>query len=94
MAASDNKVSTSTGSPVWSQLAQLRQVREVNVLVAMIIVGALISLYTPYFLTSNNLMGVFRAFSLTAIMSIGMVMVIPVVLRQLKDWRAATQLAH
>jgi len=54
----------------------LRQVREVNVLVAMIIVGALIILYTPYFLTTNNLMGVFRAFLLTAIMSIGMVMVI------------------
>jgi len=46
------------------------------VLVAMIIVGALIILYTPYFLTTNNLMGVFRAFLLTAIMSIGMVMVI------------------
>jgi ribose transport system permease protein len=76
MAASDNKVSTSSASAVWNQLAQLRQVREVNVLVAMIIVGALISLYTPYFLTTNNLMGVFRAFSLTAIMSIGMVMVI------------------
>ena len=31
--------------------------------------------------------------SMTATL-IGMVMVIPVVLRQLKDWRAATQLAH
>ncbi|TJW30817.1 MAG: ABC transporter permease, partial [Mesorhizobium sp.] len=61
---------------IWHELYQLRHVREVNVLVAMLIVGALISLYTPYFLTTNNLMGVFRAFSLTAIMSIGMVMVI------------------
>lgn len=39
-------------------------------------VGAIISFASPYFLTTNNLMGVFRAFSLTAIMSIGMVMVI------------------
>lgn len=61
---------------LWHELAQLRHVREVNVLAAMLIVGALISFYTPYFLTTNNLMGVFRAFSLTAIMSIGMVMVI------------------
>lgn len=60
------------GQELWS----LRHVRELNVLVALLIVGALISLYTPYFLTTNNLMGVFRAFSLTAIMSIGMVMVI------------------
>ena len=61
---------------IWDEIWSLRHVREVNVLVAMLLVGALISLYTPYFLTTNNLMGVFRAFSLTAIMSIGMVMVI------------------
>ncbi|WP_212524389.1 ABC transporter permease [Actibacterium sp. MT2.3-13A] len=55
---------------------ELRHMREFGVLVALLLVGALISLATPYFLTTNNLMGVFRAFSLTAIMSIGMVMVI------------------
>ena len=76
MAASDNKELPPKSAPIWGHIAQLRQVREVNVLMAMIVVGALISLYTPYFLTTNNLMGVFRAFSLTAIMSIGMVMVI------------------
>ncbi|HMG50533.1 MAG TPA: ABC transporter permease [Inquilinus sp.] len=59
-----------------SALAGLRNARELNVLLALIIVGALISFATPYFLTTNNLMGVSRAFSLTAIMSIGMVMVI------------------
>ncbi len=58
------------------KLADLRHVREINVLFALVIVGALISLASPYFFTTNNLMGVFRAFSLTAIMSIGMVMVI------------------
>lgn len=78
MSTSDNKVvpdvsaSTGLGHDLWS----LRHVRELNVFVALLIVGALISFYTPYFLTTNNLMGVFRAFSLTAIMSIGMVMVI------------------
>jgi ribose transport system permease protein len=57
-------------------VAQLFQLREVNVLVALVVMGALISLFTPYFLTVDNLMGVSRSFSLTAIMSIGMVMVI------------------
>jgi ribose transport system permease protein len=56
--------------------ASLLKIRELNVLTALILVGALISLATPYFLTTDNLMGVFRSFSLTAIMSIGMVMVI------------------
>jgi len=61
----------------WTRrLADLAKVREFNVFVALIVVGALISLATPYFLTTNNLMGVFRSFSMTAIMSIGMVMVI------------------
>ncbi|MBU4528300.1 MAG: ABC transporter permease [Desulfomicrobium sp.] len=78
MPVSGNKTAPSEkpASQFWHSAAQLRHVREVNVLVALIIVGALISLFTPYFLTTNNLMGVSRAFSLTAIMSIGMVMVI------------------
>jgi ribose transport system permease protein len=57
-------------------LARLMKIRELNVFAALIIVGALISLATPYFLTIDNLMGVFRSFSLTAIMAIGMVLVI------------------
>ncbi|MDG4892461.1 ABC transporter permease [Mesorhizobium sp. WSM4976] len=77
MSVSDDKATLEKPpARIWRDLYQLRHVREVNVLVAMLIVGALISLWTPYFLTTNNLMGVFRAFSLTAIMSIGMVMVI------------------
>ena len=58
------------------ETAQLLQLREVNVLIALVVMGALISFFTPYFLTVDNLMGVSRSFSLTAIMSIGMVMVI------------------
>jgi ribose transport system permease protein len=61
---------------VVRDLAQLLQLREVNVLIALVVMGALISSFTPYFLTVDNLMGVSRSFSLTAIMSIGMVMVI------------------
>ena len=64
------------GAQIMLKLAQLLKVRELNVFIALIAVGALISFFTPYFLTTNNLMGVFRSFSMTAIMSIGMVMVI------------------
>ena len=60
----------------FQEFRKIFQVREVNVLIALIIVGIVISFFTPYFFTTNNLMGVFRAFSLTAIMSIGMVLVI------------------
>lgn len=65
-----------TGFALLQWVADLRRVREFNVFAALIAVGALISLFTPYFLTTDNLMGVFRSFSMTAIMSIGMVMVI------------------
>ena len=54
----------------------LSRARELSVLLALLLVSAGIALATPYFLTTDNLMGVFRAFSTTAIMSIGMVMVI------------------
>ena len=78
MTVSDNEVTASEKqeATLLGSLLELRHMREVGVLVALLLVGALISLATPYFLTTNNLMGVFRAFSLTAIMSIGMVMVI------------------
>jgi ribose transport system permease protein len=61
---------------IMRETTQLLQLREVNVLIALVVMGALISFFTPYFLTVDNLMGVSRSFSLTAIMSIGMVMVI------------------
>jgi ribose transport system permease protein len=64
------------GQSVAKAMASLLKIRELNVFLALLAVAALISLATPYFLTTNNLMGVFRSFSLTAIMSIGMVMVI------------------
>jgi ribose transport system permease protein len=76
VAADDNKHAEVKQSGFRVEAGKLFQVREFNVLIALIAVGVLISFYTPYFFTTNNLMGVFRAFSLTAIMSIGMVMVI------------------
>ena len=59
-----------------TRLSALLKIRELNVLTALLVVGARISVFTPYFLTTDNLMGVFRSFSMIAIMSIGMVMVI------------------
>ncbi len=50
--------------------------REMNILTVLIIVGLFISLFSPYFLTMNNIMGVTRSVSITAIMAIGMTMVI------------------
>ncbi|WP_027210447.1 ABC transporter permease [Burkholderia sp. WSM2232] len=52
------------------------RMRELNVLSVLLLVGLLISVFSPYFLTTNNLMGVFRSFSLIALMSIGMMLVI------------------
>ena len=61
---------------VMRSLRNLYRAREMNVLLALLLVSAGIAMATPYFLTTDNLMGVFRSFSTTAIMSIGMVMVI------------------
>ncbi|MBB3458283.1 ribose transport system permease protein [Rhizobium sp. BK313] len=72
----DHPIAGTQSSPVLDEIRKLFQVREFNVLIALIAVGIIISLFTPYFFTTDNLMGVFRAFSLTAIMSIGMVLVI------------------
>jgi ribose transport system permease protein len=52
------------------------KIRELNILSVLILVSIAISLFSPYFLTTNNLMGVFRSFSLVGIMSIGMMLVI------------------
>jgi ribose transport system permease protein len=69
-----DRLDPTIGQLTTSRLGAVLKVRELNVFLARIVVGALISLATSYFLTTNNLMGVFRSFSLTAIMSIGMVM--------------------
>ena len=65
-----------TPSSLRRLVGALLRAREMNVLLALLLVSSGIALATPYFLTTDNLMGVFRSFSTTAIMSIGMVMVI------------------
>jgi ribose transport system permease protein len=50
--------------------------KELNLLLALIVLGGLIALRSPYFLTTDNLLGVARAFSLTAIAAIGQTLVI------------------
>ena len=53
------------------------KIRELNIFSVLLLVGILISIFSPYFLTTNNLMGVFRSFSLIAIMSSRKSMVLP-----------------
>jgi ribose transport system permease protein len=71
-----------TYAPWWTlpsigrALISIFKAREMSVLFALLLVSAGIAAATPYFLTTDNLMGVFRSFSTTAMMSIGMVMVI------------------
>ena len=54
----------------------LAGVKELNILLALIVLCAFLSVASPYFLTTDNALGVARAFSLTAIAAIGQTMVI------------------
>jgi ribose transport system permease protein len=73
-------ISTKTGEPPRAGMLDMMRnglkIRELNILSVLILVGIAISIFSPYFLTTNNLMGVFRSFSLVGIMSIGMMLVI------------------
>jgi ribose transport system permease protein len=51
-------------------------VKELNILIALLVLCAFLALRSPVFLTTDNLLGVARAFSLTAIAAIGQTMVI------------------
>ena len=64
------------GRDTLGVLASLVRFPEFNVFMALILVSVGISLATPYFLHVDNIMDVFRSSSLTALMAIGMVMVI------------------
>ena len=76
MQAQLNPPSRWTAPAIGRSLLAFGRAREMSVLLALLLVSAGIAMATPYFLTTDNLMGVFRSFSTTAIMSIGMVMVI------------------
>ena len=54
----------------------LTRIKELNILAALVLLCALLAFLSPVFFTSNNLLGVARAFSLTAIAAIGQTMVI------------------
>lgn len=66
----------SGGTKKTNPLLFVMKYRETNILVVLLIIGIFISLFSPYFLTMNNIMGVTRSVSITAIMAIGMTMVI------------------
>jgi ribose transport system permease protein len=54
----------------------LTGIKELNILIALVLLCALLAFLSPVFFTANNLLGVARAFSLTAIAAIGQTMVI------------------
>ena len=78
--ASDTAVGADPGKPGGSTLSALRSatsgVKELNILIALVLLSAFFAWRSPYFLTPDNLLGVARAFSLTAIIAIGQTMVI------------------
>lgn len=57
---------------------KIRKLREFNICLILISVCLLISLFSEYFLKTENLMGIAKSFSTTAIMALGMTMVIVV----------------
>jgi ribose transport system permease protein len=62
--------------PHRAVLGWVSGVKELNILIALFALGTFFSFTSPYFLDSNNLLGVTRAFSLTAIAAMGQTMVI------------------
>jgi ribose transport system permease protein len=63
-------------SPLSSARIAAASVKELNILIALIVLCVALSFLSPYFLTANNALGVARAFTLTAIAAIGQTMVI------------------
>jgi ribose transport system permease protein len=63
-------------SPLSSARIAAASVKELNILIALIVLCVSLSFLSPYFLTTNNALGVARAFTLTAIAAIGQTMVI------------------
>jgi ribose transport system permease protein len=59
-----------------SAFGWLTRIKELNILIALVLLCALLAFLSPVFFTANNLLGVARAFSLTAVAAIGQTMVI------------------
>lgn len=75
-AASQPSATSKTLTTVRSYGGQLAHVKELNILIVLLVLCAFLSVRSEFFLTSDNLLGVGRAFSLTAIVAIGQTMVI------------------
>src|SRR3954467_12225236 len=59
-----------------SMVGWLTRIKELNILIALLVLSAFLAIRSPVFLSTDNLLGVARAFSLTAIAAIGETMVI------------------
>jgi ribose transport system permease protein len=57
-------------------LRRIFRTRELGVLVALVILGVIMTLASPYFLTTQNIFNVLRGMSTIGIMAIGMTMII------------------
>src|SRR3712207_9443410 len=73
---SSSDASGAAPSAPRSAFGWLTRIKELNILIALVLLCALLTFLSPVFFTSNNLLGVARAFSLTAVAAIGQTMVI------------------
>lgn len=73
MKKDNQSLETSTFKKIWSKVSNIR---ELSILIFLLVVGAIIAFNSPYFLTKSNLMSMIRSLASTAIMSIGMTLVI------------------
>lgn len=65
------------GSKVNTQsIKRLFEKPEINVLLALIVLGAAMTFASPYFLTARNILNILRQFSLIAILAVGQGMII------------------
>ena len=67
---------TATGSGAGSRLPHWLRAREMRILAIVIVVAAILTLTTPYFMNSSNLTAVTIGFATDAIIAIGMTIVL------------------
>ena len=75
VATGEAEPASSTG-PLKRLRTTASGVKEVNILIVLVFLCAVLAYFSPVFFSANNLLGVARAFSLTAIAAIGQTMVI------------------
>lgn len=72
----DETAGQSQTGQISLRLRQLLAIREFGVLLALIAVGLLFSLLTPYFLTASNLLLISRQMAILAVITVGMTFVL------------------